>query len=140
MKFSASEAFEGALKIFSQNFFAVFSLSIFSLIILLSSVLIQFLAIDFTSLRNYLAFPLQDYLAFPSPETLAAAITTLGSMPKQPLWLYATVNLASLLVSSVSYLFMSSALLPAFAGHKIKFRDYFQILKKYLITSLDGFY
>ncbi|GHT70168.1 hypothetical protein AGMMS49950_04530 [Endomicrobiia bacterium] len=132
MKFSASEAFEGALKIFSQNFFAVFSLSIFSLIILLSSVLIQFLAIDFSSLR--------DYLAFPSPETLAAAITTLGSMPKQPLWLYATVNLASLLVSSVSYLFMSSALLPAFAGHKIKFRDYFSDFKKYLITSLDGFY
>ncbi|GHT56450.1 hypothetical protein AGMMS50233_08280 [Endomicrobiia bacterium] len=83
MKFSTGEAFKAALKIFSQNFFVVFSLSIFSLIILLSSFLIQSLAIDFTSLW--------DHFAFPSPETFTAAITTLGSMSKQP-WLYATVK------------------------------------------------
>lgn len=123
MKFSAGEAFKAALKIFSQNFFVVFSLSIFSVIVIpLFVFLIWSLAIDFT--------PLWDCFAFPSPETFTAAITTLGlSTLKQP-WLYATVSLVSLLVSSVSSLFMISALLPAFTGHKIKFRDYFSDFKK----------
>lgn len=127
MKFSINEAFKAALKIFSQNFFVVFFLSILSVVVIpLFLLLIQSLAMDFSA-------PLWDYfVAFPSPETLDAVVTTLRlSMSKQP-WLRATASFVSWLVLLVSSLFMSSALLPAFAGHKIKFRDYFPDFKKVL--------
>jgi hypothetical protein len=111
VKFSIREAFKSAFRIFCQNFFAVFSLYVFSVVFV-----------------YVLFFPIEHFVVKSHP----IFITSIARV---------TFSMASMFLSAVQHYFASflfiSALLPVFTGYGIKFRNCFPNLKK-VFNYLSG--